>query len=79
MTLYGGKALCSFKKSKYSSMFLWCRNISFGSGTLGTILDGFMLRLMPSWRSSMGGPYILSALTESSGFSGKLRIVPSCN
>ena len=33
---YVGKAVCSFKKSKYISIFLCCSNISIGKKILGT-------------------------------------------
>ena len=70
--------LSIFKKSKYSSMFLLCRNISAGSGTLGTLLDLFLRNFMPTCRSGLAGTYMWSALIEYSGFSGQLRIIPSC-
>ena len=56
-------------------MLLWYSNIYIGSETLGTILYGFLWHLMPPWRNGMDGPYMWSALTESSGFSGKLQII----
>ena len=53
-------------------MFLWCRNISVGSGTLVTLLAEFMRGFMSPWGSGMDVPYIWLALTEYSGFSGQL-------
>ena len=59
-------------------MFLWFSVIYVGSGTLGTLLDGFLWCFVPTLRSGLAGPYILSYLEESSIFSAQLCIIPSC-
>ena len=59
-------------------MFLWCSNISVGSGTLGNLLDGFLQSFMPPRRSGLDSLYMRSNQTESSGFIGQLRIIHSC-
>ena len=59
-------------------MFLWRSDIYVGSGTLGTLLDGFLWSLISPWRSSLADPYICLDLTESYRFSGQLQFIPSC-
>ena len=39
-------------------MFLWCSDIYFVIKTLGTLLDMFLWRFMPPWRSGLDGPYM---------------------
>ena len=39
-------------------MLLRCRDISFDSGTLGTLSDGFLGIFMPPWRSGLAGTYM---------------------
>ena len=58
-------------------MLLSCRDISVFVVTLGTLSACYMRSFMLSWIIGLDGPYMWYSLTEYSGFSGQLWIIPS--
>ena len=77
--LYAEKTLCWYKnKNMYSLMSLWCSDMYFGRGIIGTCTDGFMWRFMIPCINGLAGPYMWSALTDSLVVSGQLLIINSC-
>ena len=48
-------------------MFLWCSSIYVCSGTLVTLLPGFLRCYMPPWRSGITDPYMWLDIDETKG------------